>query len=182
MAQPLLVNPTGPYIHKGSGFVFPVASGVYRRVQIVEYDAQATDVGVNYDLVLRGGGKARYSIYVYPAPSVPEGTGHSTLTALCADQFRGIKAEIAGAHSDAKLIEEKRIEAPFPGTDVAGQQATFDFSDGFGPVQAYRSEADLFCFYGTRWLIAYRITAPAGAWPELDRAGFIKSLPWPPAR
>ena len=33
--QPIEIIPTGPYVHKGTGFIFPTASGPFKRLRII---------------------------------------------------------------------------------------------------------------------------------------------------
>ncbi|WP_340315317.1 hypothetical protein [Rhizorhabdus argentea] len=181
---PILIEREGAYVHRGSGFIFPAAAGDYQRTSLIEYDVAATDVSAGYQ-IMTPGRETVITIYVYPAPEVPADTPATELEAvqdrLCANHFEEVKADIVQAHAGAALIKEGKTTAPAPGSFAhAGRRAVFSFSSGFrDKEQPLRSEADLFCYVGGKWLIAYRTTAPAAVRYEVELAALIHSLRWP---
>ncbi|MBW8911472.1 MAG: hypothetical protein JF564_06225, partial [Sphingomonas sp.] len=124
------------------------------------------------------------TVYVYPAPEVPAKTPVAAMKAvqdrLCADHFEGIKADIVQSHAGAVLIEESETASPAPASFAhTGRRAVFSFTDYRDKEQPLRSEADLFCYVGGKWLIAYRTTAPASVRYEAELAALMRSLHWP---
>lgn len=181
-ADPLLIERDGPYIHRGSGYVFPRAVGAFERTRIIEYDAQAEDVSAGY--ALRAPGREMIAtIYIYPAPPVI-GTDRESVAlqrqVLCREHFEGIKQEIFEKHPSAKLLEEGMTPSPAPQKVAAGHHAVFDFEEEFwGKVQPLRSQADLFCYFAGKWLIAYRVSGPKAVDQPKEIAELLSALPWP---
>lgn len=181
---PLMIERQDAYVHRGSGFIFPAAAGDYQRTGLIEYDVAATDVSAGYQ-TMTPGRETVMTIYVYPAPEVPAETRAAEIDAvqdkLCADHFEDIKAGIVQSHPGAVLIEEGRTTSPAPGSFAhAGRRAVFGFSSAFrGKEQPLRSEADLFCYVGGKWLIAYRTTAPTAVRYEAELAALMQRLRWP---
>jgi len=162
--QPLLIDPPGPYIHRGSGFIFPTASGPFKRTRLIEYDVDATDVSAAYD-VYEKGRESALTIYVYPAPPTTASTDAEAAKlerdAVCQGEFEGVKSNVAGRHADVKLVHEGSIATPSPHFAGSGLDVLFEFSAEFrGKQQMVRSEAILYCYFGGKWLVKYRLTAP----------------------
>jgi len=182
-AEPLDVTVQGPYVHRGSGFIFPTAFDDFRRTSITEYDDAASDVGVGYDLPVKEGAVV-VTVFVYPAPQASAMSDPVSRDlqeeGLCIEHFAGMKASVIEQHEGAVLTDEGRIRSPSPGYSKQGLRAAFRFESDFrGLKQTVRSEARLFCHVDGRWLISYRITAPAAhdLAPDLDR--LMAGLRWP---
>lgn len=183
VAEPLLVTVEGPYVHRGSGFVFPAAFGDFRRTTITEYDEAASDVGVGYDLPVKDGAVV-VTVFVYPAPLASATSDPVSRDlqeeGLCIEHFAGMRASVIEQHAGAILTDEGQVPAPSSRHSRPGLRAAFRFESDFrGKKQMVRSEARLFCHVDGRWLISYRVTAPAAhdLAPDLDR--LMTGLRWP---
>jgi hypothetical protein len=182
--QPKRLNPSGTYVHRPTGFAFPVALGMFTRSVVTEYDRDATDVSGGYDKAAGDEGVA-VTVYVYPAPLLisigsPQAVVEDSRDHLCVGAWESLKAEIVQSHPDAELIGLGTIASPSPLFKAAGHKAVFKFTGNFGGrEQSLRSEADLFCYAGGRWLVAYRTTAPAAFDYRADLAALMQALRWP---
>jgi hypothetical protein len=175
--QPAQIETTGVYAHRGSGFSFPEGVGEFSRVAVTQYNADATDISVGYNLD-RPGRQVAVTVYVYPAPPVE---GESAQERSCSEQFDSIKSDVEHAHSGARLIAQTAAASPDPGYDKAGKKAVYEFEGVFaGKEQPLRSDAELYCYVAGSWFVAYRTTAPRGIdyVPELQR--LMRQLRWPP--
>lgn len=184
--HPNRLNPAGDYAHKATGFVFPSEIGSFKRSVVTEYNLDKTDVSAGYDKKTGEQGVAS-TIYVYPAPPLTSvGSSQSVIDGarehLCTQAWEGIKADIVRAHPDAKLIVHETVRSPSPAFSRPGRRAVFRFTDIFASVnQPLRSEAELFCYAGGKWLVSYRTTAPAAFNYEPDLDQLMQSLKWPKA-
>ena len=182
--QPKELNPVGNYVHSATGFTFPPALGVFKRSGITEYNSDKTDVSAGYDKVASGLSVAT-TVYVYPAPPLtsigsPQAVIDDAKEHLCAQVWEGIKSDIVRAHPDAELIALDQIPSPSSVFKQHGRKAIFRFTGNFGGSnQPLRSEADLFCYAGGNWLVAYRTTAPAGFDYSSDLGALMRDLRWP---
>jgi len=181
-ADPIAIERTGPYIHRGSGFVFPDGTGKFRRTSIIEYDPEATDVSAGYDRTIPDGAVVA-TIYVYPAPVAEAGDPASRRRqedGFCREHFEGIKDSISKRYRPVMLTEEGAVASPFPGHRRPGLRAAFTFEEDFrGKRRPLRSEARLFCYVGGPWLIAYRFSAPADHDLGPDIEALTAALRWP---
>jgi len=183
-AQPVHFNPAGNYIHQATSFVFPRLLGGFTRSGITEYNREKTDVSAGYDKVA-GGQSAMATVYVYPAPPVssiasPQAVADAAKENLCTQAWEGIKADIIRAHPDAQLVVLDTIPSPSPVSRRQGRRAIYQFTGNFGgSIQPLRSEADLFCYAGQDWLVAYRTTAPAAFDYRPDLVALMRALQWP---
>lgn len=184
-AAPLRIEPKGPYVHRGTGFVFPEQAGDFRRTSIIEYDDEATDVSAGYSYAVPTPERTTIAtVYVYPVPPVADTADPAARKAqqdrFCREHFDTIKAEVAEKHRSTVVVEESKVASPSPNHRQPGLRAAFTFEDVFrGKEQPLRSEARLFCHVDGQWLIAYRFTAPAGHDLSPDIARLTAALPWP---
>ena len=175
--QPGQIQASGVYVHRGSGFSFPEALGEFRRVAVIQYNADATDISAGYNLD-QPARRVAVTVYVYPAPLAE---GQSSQERVCSDQFDSIKSDVQHAHPGARVVAETSVASPDPGYDKIGRKAVYEFQDVFaGKPQPLRSEADLYCYVAGPWFVAYRTTAPRDTdyVPELQR--LMRQLRWPP--
>jgi hypothetical protein len=182
--QPEKLNPAGNYVHSATGFTFPPVLGAFKRSGITEYNREKTDVSAGYDKVANAQSVAT-TVYIYPAPPLtsigsPQAVIDDAKEHLCTQVWEGIKADIARAHPDAELVALDEIPSPSPVFKDHGHRATFRFTGDFGGSnQPLRSEADLFCYAGGDWLVAYRTTAPAAFDYRADLTTLMRALRWP---
>jgi hypothetical protein len=161
--QPTPIETSDTYTHQGSGMPFPVSVGYFRRGQITQYDPEATDIGVGYNLP-----SIRYqvaiTVYVYPGPGAssigsPDNVVAAAHVRLLETHFEYIKAEIVHVHPDATLVSEGPTTMDQGQVSYDGLKAVFEFEgEFFGQEQPLASQAYLFS-YG-KWFVKYRITYP----------------------
>jgi len=182
--QPKKLNPSGAYVHRATGFTFPVALGKFTRTAITEYNQEKTDVSAGYGKVA-GQESVAITVYVYPAPPLtsigsPQTVIDDARQHLCTQVWEGLKVEIAQAHPDAELLSLEQIDSPFSSFRKPGHRAVFRFTGNLGgKEQPVRSEADLFCYAGGQWLVAYRTTAPDAFDYRGDLDALMHLLRWP---
>jgi len=162
-----------PYIHAPTGFVFPASVGEFKRVSARAFGPGSDNIGVGYNAET-----PEYAIvatiFVYP------GGGDTATEQACDLAFENRQMNLKQAHPDAQLIERDTIDAPSVAPEQHGRRAVYEFRDNFrGNLQLLRSESLLFCGVGAKWLIAYRVTAPATADYRAKFEAFRHSLAWP---
>lgn len=161
------------YTHNGSQFPFPPKIGNYHRVAITQYDHEALDVSVGYNLHSNEIAIIAMTVYIYPRiQRAPDDT--------LAGHFGTCKHEVSSHHPNAKLVSEGEVQAAPGGLKRKGQHATFTATEDLaGTQQPVRSE--LYLFSLGRWFIKYRVTYPIGqqAVAEPLIRAFIDELAWP---
>jgi hypothetical protein len=173
-AQKPLDQP-GTVSHRRAEAHFVERVGEFRRTSVVQYDEDGHDISASYELV-RGDGRLVLTVYVYPATEAAE-TARPT---LCNQEFNNVRQVIGQQYGGATMTEEgpapamTGIEAGLSHRSVYRLRAPFA-----GEVRDLRSEVDLYCYVGRRWLVKYRATSNEGfdAGPEVER--FIRTGPWP---
>jgi hypothetical protein len=178
-AQTAIDNPPDPYIHVQTGMAFPATVSGAVRHQVNRYNADGSDIGIGYQVV-RGGKMVAYlSIFVYPARPLDSDTPGERQRA-CAALSDGIKRDILSHEADAKLVIEQSVAAPSSNARLHGLRVIYSGGRGNfdGGEQALREQNDLFCFAGRKWLIAYRITMPAGVDASADVERVEHAIPW----
>jgi len=184
LSSPQVINETGSYQHKRSGFVFPNAVGPFQRGKLIRYDEDGLDVSAGYDLAALGGGVAA-TVYIYPSPPITSiGSGPevvATTRALASErEFSGIKQTILQVHPDAAIIHSGQTDIQQGGTSYKGNVTEFKFSGVFaGRPQLLRSRLYIFTYIDGKWTVKYRFTYP----DRIDASGtieaFQKALTWP---
>ena len=161
--QPRQVNVTGPYTPQWSGMTLAEDVGEFRRLRVVAFDEEETDVSGVYSLELPEG-KVLVNSYVYPWG----GAG-------CDTEFVAVKQNIRDRLPDATLVAETNETVPGLGT---GWMAVYDATgDILGSTMALRTEGHLFCGVQGPWLVKYRISYPRGANAEAAIKAFIAASP-----
>ena len=175
-----IVEADKAYVHKPTGMSFPPSVGNLRRDRVIEYDGDATDVSAGYNLD-EPDGRIVLTIFIFPAPLIEAGKNVADeQERKCGEIFEGVKGEVF-IHPGAKLIDEGDIASPSASHMHPGRPAVFTL-DGMAYVEVkgpLRSEADLFCYVGDKWLILYRATAPAGIAYERQLAELMHGIAWP---
>src|SRR5688500_6001532 len=98
-AQTHVESPPDPYVHRGTGFAMPAKVGDFVRGTVTEYNAEASDAGANYDLIVDGQSVATVTVYVYPPASLGNPAGADG----CKASFDGAKQAIVDRFPDARL-------------------------------------------------------------------------------
>lgn len=183
LPQPVRASAKGPYVHEGSGMIFPEAVGDFRRGSIFQYDTAGHDVSAGYNL-LRLGSAIAATVYVYPAPvdvkifPIPRIAGPSE--PLVWLSFDRVKKEIRAVHPDAELIGEGKVTVTQGDVSKSAYHAVFRFGQPtpYGR-QMFLSEAYLFV-HG-KWFIKYRITYLEAYRKRCvqDAKQFVEGLKWP---
>ena len=180
-----IVEADKPYVHKPTGMSFPPAVGHLQRDKVIEYDREATDISAGYNLD-EPDGRIVLTVFIFPAPMIEAGKNVADQQKRkCGEAFEDVKSQVF-VHPGAKLVEEGNVASPSPGHMHAGRRAVFTlrgmaYVELKGPL---RSEADLFCYVGGKWLILYLATAPDGVAYESQLAELMHAIAWPnfPAR
>ncbi|WP_445682384.1 hypothetical protein [Radicibacter daui] len=182
--RPATFNPTGPYVHQATGFIFPVAPGAFIRSDITEYNSEKTNISAGYNKDA-GDKSLAVTIYVKPAPPVislgsPPKVVAEAKDHLCRQLWEAMKETIIRVHPGAELISDGEVASPSVVFKGRGLRAIYRYTETFdGVVQPLRSEADLFCYAGQGWMVSYRATAPAGFDYHADLDTLMRDLQWP---
>lgn len=174
-AQKEIAEP-GPYLHQGSGTVFPLKVGGFVRLRVVQYDAEGKDVSAGYDLVTPGG-RVTLTEYVYPAPAAADAKARE---AACTGLFEGAVQAISERHPTFRKAPGSDPVA-VDGTEPAlRHRAIYTYRTRFhGTEQPVRSQLDLYCYIAGDWLVKYRVTAPESVNGAAAVDAFIRTGPWP---
>lgn len=175
-ARPEPIAVEGDYVHRHNFFRFPVTIEGFKRVELVKYDADASNIGATYR---RSGpaGAALATIYVYPAPWIkvtaagqyqyPDLTDRQ-LGGLCRNEIEAVKAAVTVLNPSAKIVREGGDVLKGPdGGRIALGRVEYRMTDSFeGRVQPLQSQLYVMCFGYSQWILKFRLTAPEGV--DLD--------------
>ncbi len=180
VAQTNVENPADPYVQTQTGMAFPAHIAGSVRHQVVRYTEDGSDSGIGYQVVRDDRMVAYVSMFVYPAPALTQDSPAARDTA-CAALFEGIKRDILSHEAAAKLVAETTISAPSPQFKKRGFRVVYTGGRGKfdGTEQEVREQGDLFCFAGGKWLVAYRVTMPAGIDATAEVDALLRALTWP---
>lgn len=177
--------PSGPYIHFGSGMVFPVEVGPFTRAGVTRYAENGSNESVGYNFTAGPGAEIAATFYVYPPPpltsigSPPEVIAEAQAY-LCASDFGQARVEIERAHPRARLLSSGEAVLPNAGKTHHGYQAHYNFTSArFATRQAVPVRSELYVFCASeRWLVKYRFTYPADYDASPRIAAFMRDLRW----
>ena len=178
------IDRPGTVDHPSAGAHFPEQVGLFRRSSVVQYDPAGTDVSASYELS-HGGDRLVVTVYVYPAAHLEAGparSGDAARATACRREIASVGQviETQPQYHGARQLEEGA--APVV-SDVAGAlslRTVHSFTASFfGSEREVRSETDLYCFVGDRWLVKYRASSNAGFDVSAAIESFIRSGPWP---
>ena len=181
-AQQSIAQP-GTVVHRQANAHFPERVGDFRRVEATRYDKDGNDISATYHLD-RADGQLRLTVYVYPAPSIDSGSAARASEAQrrrhCDREFGNVRSTITGAYLEVHRVENGEAPA-IEGVDPRlSRRVVYEIAGKYGDEpQGLRSEVDLYCFVGGRWLVKYRATSNADfdAAPAIEQ--FIRHGPWP---
>lgn len=175
-AQTRVESPPDPYVHRGTGFVIPAKVGDFLRGAVTEYNAEASDVGANYDLIVNGRSVATVTVYVYP----PASLGNAAGAEGCKASFDGAKQAIVDRFPDARLQRDEALPAPDLDAQVTGTHAAYTLhGDFFSPDGEITSDIYLYCPGDASWHVKYRVSAPADTPRSAEVKEFMNALEWP---
>ena len=180
------IKATGTYIHKPSGMSFPTGVSSFERDRILRYDQEGLNVGVGYNC-RNALHPVAATVYVYPSPSLvsigsPANVVGEARERLSENEFASTRQQIIRAHPDAKLIEERRVEA-VRDRHNGGRYASFELDEVFaGSRQRVRSDVYLFSGLGGKWSLKYRFTYPIRADVNKEVQELMEAVTWPGSR
>ena len=180
------IDRPGTIDHVAADAHFPEQVGEFRRSTALQYDQRGDDMSASYVLA-HGDDRLVVTVYVYPAVRTETGpgpapSGEAARAALCRREFAGVgeAIETQPQYRGARRLEQGAAPAiEGVGADFA-LRSVHSFTAAFlGRDQEIRSETDLYCFVGGRWLVKYRASSSAGfdVGPAIET--FIRTGPWP---
>src|SRR4029453_1494688 len=99
---------------------------------------------------------------------------------VCDREFQDVRAVIAQQHKDAEIAEEGGSPAIAGVAPELMHRTVYNFRDSFsGEIRELRSEVDLYCYVGGRWLVKYRAPSNVDFDVTRDIEQFIRRGPWP---
>lgn len=161
--KPQNIEVSGSYTQVGTGITFPPSSGIFRRVQLVSFNEQASHmyVGYNSELIAQ---PITVSAYVYPAPAVtsfgsPPEVIATARQKLWSDHQKQQKQEILMAHPGGQLIAESAVTLTYRGQRVPGLRVDYEFHEPYqGEVQKISSALYLFDLGNN--VLKFRVSSP----------------------
>lgn len=180
------IDVSGPYAQVASGMVFAERVLDFQRTAVTRYNSEGTEESADYVLD-EPGRQAMVSVYVYPAPveiaaalagSLSRDDLAAALYMIAEQLFADEEEAITGLHPGADVVDEGNTSLLQQGMNRPGNYASFRYDEeAFGKVQRVDSKLYLFPMVAGRWMVKYRITAPAGTGAE-EAERFIRALPW----
>lgn len=177
---------TGPYTQAASGMVFPERVLDFRRTAVTRYNSEGTEESADYELDMAGR-QAAVTVYVYPAPAEIAGALASTLSRdelidalynIAEQLFSDEEDAIESLHPGGNLLDEGDTTLMQQGREWPGNYASFRYDeDTFGKVQRVDSTLYLFPMVAGKWMVKFRITAPAGS-GGAEAEKFVRTLDW----
>jgi hypothetical protein len=168
-AQAQRVDVTGPYTQEASGMVFPERTATFKRVSLVRYNPDGTDMSAAYAFR-----SMVATIYVYlPLASDPSvrHTDAASRARATREEYEAAKSAVITANPSAQLVREEDVEHKMGNVVYAGRRAIFRMTMNVGGTPTkVQSELWVYAGVGTRWGVKYRIT-----YPEADAGNFVTS-------
>ena len=163
-----------PLIHAATGFRFPARIGTFQRESAMRrYDSEGRDVSVGYNSNPHAPDFVAMTVYVYPAPPVPAGTGAD---ASLDEEFRRVEREVMTKDRFAHMLYEQAVTVD-PALPSPAKRAVFAVSPAsWGP-----SFSEALLFRAGNWFVLYRASYQQScAVPCADRTKqFVLALKWP---
>jgi hypothetical protein len=154
------------YVHTFTGFTFPPKVAAFTRARITPYNAEKSDIEVDYD---NNPYTVHASVYVYPA--------HDPL----AQHYMKCKSDVFQVHPDATILSEKDVSLTEGGVKYDGFSALFQFRDRFVNSTPQDLLSLLWVFRRGDYYVLYRISYAKSDKESAEReiGDFIKRLDWP---
>jgi hypothetical protein len=155
-----------PYVHKFTGFTFPLNVEAFARVRITPFNDAHSDIEVDYDDVPF---TVHLSAYVYPAyQPLPQ-------------HYEQCKGDVVKVHPDAKLLEEKPVTFDKSGVTYHGFKALYSFRDKFVGHTPQDLLSQLIVFRRDDYYVLFRISYALKSkdTAEAKITDFLEQFAWP---
>lgn len=180
-ATPIL-NQQSDYIHKPSGFAFPISLEGYTFASQNRYNKEGTNVSFGWNMQ-DGAKQMAATIYIFPAPSlISIGSPQEVIDEAKAklfDQLWQQSAEsIQKAHPSVTARPPETVTITYLGHTYTGRRQLFSYEQVFAMQrQQVTSSLYVFPFINGQWVLKYRFTYPASIdmQPAVDE--FIAKVP-----
>lgn len=163
-----LPNPQGIWSHEATETLFPRMIGAAERVRITDFDGEAQDVGVGYNMRTNDG-TLILTLYVYPRKT----------DVSCQEEYDGGKTAIA-RYKGARLATESRAAAPDGSPEDGAYFARYALPAGSmrPDYPALVSDLYLYCPADNRWNVKYRASWNGSEQTLPDISGLIGQIGW----
>lgn len=174
VAQPRDISAPGTVPHAAARAGLPENVGEFRRTHVLRYGEN--DLSGNYDL-RRDGNFMRLSLYIYPAPRVPQ----TQRAAACRQEMAGVAGNILQMYPAPS--RSRRGEAPASSGTEAGLRLRsmhrLQMAIRGREREDVRRKSRLYCHVGGDWLV--KVYASSNADFDVGEAidAFLRSGPWP---
>jgi hypothetical protein len=164
-----------PYIHTFTGFTFPPNVEAFARVRVTPYNADRSDIEVDYDNVPY---TVHLSAYVYPVREFYANPAQVKLQ----QHYDDCKASVKQAHPDAKLIEEEPVVFHRSNVDYHGYRALYTFRDKFVGHVEQDLFSQLLVFRRDDYFVMFRISYVQSDKKKAEAgiSDFLDVFAWPP--
>lgn len=167
--------------HPATGMTFPKRIDSFSRTAVIRYDPAGEDMSFAYNYFrFAAWTEVVISFYIYPAAKYTEATSAASPEDLETRAYEAAKANVLGAYSDARTIEEGEFAFRMNGKTETGRRGLFRYAHRFG-LSRQNLQSELIVFVRGEYALKYRITYPArsAAKHEERIQEFMKSLRWP---
>jgi hypothetical protein len=173
----------GPYTQAASGMVYPETVDDFRRISVMQYKSDGTDVSAGYQRPVPNA-EIVATAYSFPTPPPPADVGQPVEAAqnkLCGALAGQVVREIEATYPSAQRVRADLVSLSQNGAVQHGYHALYSMTvPNFQGRQqeAVKSEAYVFCYAGGKWTVEYRFTYPAAADAAPAIAKFMSDLKW----
>jgi hypothetical protein len=174
--SPHVIESSGDYRHKGSGLVLPSSIDGFRRTDLMGYDPNDLDIGVNYK---SGSEQVALTVYLFPVwLGLREPRHVSEVPDICALQFEGMMKSAESRLDSPQLVKEgPRTGDRFTPVAVS-RAAIYDArSDKLSKTTEIRSEIYMSCGVDEVWIVQYRVSYRQTEDMDKVRDDFMKAVP-----
>jgi hypothetical protein len=184
MAQPIRLNVQGPYVQAASGMAFPESVDDFRRVSVLQYKPDGTDMSAGY-VRAQLNAEIVATAYSFPSPTPPAVDPgqpvNQVRNKVCGAVAAGIIKGMETANPSAQRLQTNLTALTQNGVVQNGYHALYSMTVPTflnRQQEAVKSEAYVFCYGGGKWTVEYRFTYPAATDAGPSIAQFMNDLKW----
>jgi hypothetical protein len=183
-AEIIRLNVQGPYVQAASGMTFPESVNDFRRVTVLQYKPDGSDMSVGY-VRAQPNAEIVATAYSFPSPTPAAADAGQPMnqirSKICGAVAGGVVRDMRAANPSRKLLQADQPSLTQNGVAQNGYHAVYSMT---APTfmnrqqEAVKDEVYIFCYAGGRWTVEYRFTYPAATDAGPSIAQFMTDLKW----
>jgi len=183
-AQVTKLNVQGPYVQAASGMTFPEAVDDFRRVSVLQYKPDGSDMSAGY-VRRQPNAEIVATAYSFPSPTPPAADAGQPVDQVrnnvCRAVAGGIVRDMRAANPSLKPLQADQPTLTQNGVAQNGYHAVYSMTVPTfmnRQQEAVKDEVYIFCYAGGKWTVEYRFTYPAATDAGASIAQFMNDLKW----